>query len=297
MMNPGSHGGERCPWVAAFDVFDTLLDEAEKQGMYVMLGLGRSGDPSFSLALEDYYIAARDGLPNSIDPVLLNTRLGQVTTVSQAIAEELWAKYGHHQSLYGWVLNHEMTCYDVSRNLYDPVAAAVKSRTMPDRPVMVTPYAARTCLHDDATIPRHIQASAVDIFLYQDAVGSSAVNPVYQSDPRQRIAELQAEYADIARWHAGTGKHLWASVEIWRASPNWDQRISMTGPWAPEVALQVGYAGQYASTMMLNEGLFYFDNAVPALRLPGTAKQTTAATFTQAYCTYAAGFLQALQLP
>jgi Domain of unknown function (DUF4434) len=297
VMDPADHAGERCPWVAQFDVLDTILSEAERQGMHVILGLGRSGDLSFSLALEDYYIAARNGIPNLIDPVLLNRRLGQVATVSQAIAGELWARYGHYHSLYGWVLSHEMTCYDVSRNLYDSVAAALKRRTMPDRPVMVTPYAARTCLQPEASIPHHIRESAVDIFLYQDAVGSSAVSPAYQNDPRQRIAELRTEYAELARWHAGTGKHLWASVEVWRASPTWDQRTSLSGPWASEVALQVREAGQQAAALVLNEGLFYMDHGVPALALPAGAKQASAVKLTDEYCEYAAGFIQGLQSP
>src|SRR5262245_1577507 len=63
-MNPRAHGGDRCTFLPAFDIIGTIFDEAAQQGMQVMMGLGRSGDLSFALALEDYYLAARDGIPN-----------------------------------------------------------------------------------------------------------------------------------------------------------------------------------------------------------------------------------------
>jgi hypothetical protein len=291
-MDPARPGGERCPWVANFDLIEMILAEADAQGMQVMLGLGRSGDPMFSLALEDYYLAARDGIPNAIDPLLLNKRLGDMVSISLAVADELWAKYKHHPSLYGWALSHELTCYDVMRNYTDYLATTLKQRTLPDRPVLVAPYLARTCVQDAGTIPQHIRESGVDIYMYQDAVGSSAVTQRTQ----QRLRELSHEYADLARWHAGTGKHLWVTVEVWRASPTGDQRTSLSGDWSTEVATQVMEAAKVTSTLVLNEGFFYVENGVAALTIPGAAKRASAATLTQEYGRYALPFLRALQL-
>jgi len=217
--------------------------------------------------------------------------------VSKAIADELWAKYGGYRSLYGWFLSHETTCYDVSRNLYDPVATYVKHSTMPDRPVMVAPYAVRNCVQAAATIPTHIKDSAVDIFLYQDAVGSSTVNPAYHFDPQQRIQELGAQYEAIAQWHAGTGKHMWSSVEIWRASPTQDQRVAPSGLWDTEVAFQLYHEGPYAQAFVLNEGLFYFDNGVAALRIPDSGKRASAEALTKNYYTYAQSYIKAMRAP
>lgn len=285
MMYPPQHQGERCPWAARFDVFETVLDEADKQGMYVMLGLGRSGDIFLSLAIEDYYLMAMDGIPNGINPVRLNARLGQIKDVSTAIVQDLWQQYKTHPSLYGWAISHELSCYDVSRNLYDPVARVVKESTMPDRPIMVAPYSPRNCLLGPASIPQQIRDSAIDIYMYQDSVGSSTAMAQYDYDPLQRIAELPRLYQDIARWHAGTGKHLWVTVEIWRAAFDGDQRTSLTGLWMPEVLPQITSAAKAASVLVLNEGLFYVDNSVPALRLP-LIKQPSAASLTQAYRQY-----------
>lgn len=280
---PLANGGDRCPWVGTYDFVEVLLSEADRLGMKVMLGLGRSGDWAFALALEDYYLFAKDAIPNQIDPVLLNTRLGTIWTVSTAIAQDLWTRYKHHTALNGFIINHELTCYDVMRNLTDPVTTTVKQLTSPTLPVMVTPYSVRTCIVPTSAIPEQIRAGAVDIFLYQDAVGSSATAPAFEGDPRIRIAELPQEYREIAGWHATGGKALWASVEIWRAAPNWDQRDSLTGPWYTEGAVQLRHAAHVAQMVVVNEGLFYIDHAIPALTLPQWAKYTTGRLFTQDY--------------
>jgi len=295
-MHPRAHGGDRCTFLPAFDIIGTIFDEAAQQGMQVMMGLGRSGDLSFALALEDYYLAARDGIPNMIDPMLLKHRLEQIATISTAIAGELWQQYGGYRSFYGWVISHELTCYDVSRNLTDVVATAVKQRTMPDKPVMLAPYAVRNCVSGDAAIPRDIKDSAVDIFMYQDAVGSSAANPAYGLDPQQRIAELGGEYAAIAQWHAGMGKHVWGSVEIWRASPTGDERLALSGLWEKEVAVQLTQEGPAVQALVLNEGLFFFDNGVGAFTLPGAAKRASALALTQGYAVYAQPYTQGMQV-
>jgi hypothetical protein len=79
----------------------------------------------------------------------------------------------------------------------------------PDKPVMVAP--AGTPKIERATLEK----SHVDIFCYQDAVGAGYVPYRNTYDPGKRLAQLDQVYSSYAKLHAGSGKHLWADVEIW----------------------------------------------------------------------------------
>ena len=128
-------------------------------------------------------------------------------------------------------------------------------------------------------------------------MGSSTVNPAYHFDPHQRIQELGAQYAAIAQWHAGTGKHVWGSVELWRASPTQDERVAPSGLWDTETALQLYHEGPYAQAFVLNEGLFFWDNGVAALQIPDPGKRASAEALTRRYGTYAQAYIKAMHAP
>ncbi|MBI2299607.1 MAG: DUF4434 domain-containing protein [Armatimonadetes bacterium] len=180
------------PWFT-FDVVETLLAAADRLGMHVFLGLGRGGDMQ---------------LMESFDKPDWPTRRGTAVELSSRVARELWRRYGAHRSLYGWYLTHEMADLARASAYYDPVADACHALA-PDKPVLCAPSG--TPILDAAVL----RASHVDIFAYQDAVGAGYVPGKYTYDPERRMAQLDECYRRYRAAHEGTGKHLWADLELW----------------------------------------------------------------------------------
>jgi hypothetical protein len=181
-----------------YDAVEAVLSQADRRGMHVFLGLGRGGDMGL--------MATGVHEPD---------RLRQAVGTSRSVAAELWERYRHHRSLYGWYLTHEMHDLASASAYYDPVADFCHALA-PDKPVLVAPDGT------PVTGPDTLAASHVDIFAYQDAVGAGYVPYEYTYDPERRLASLEQVYADYAQRHRGIGKHLWADLEIWEmAGPDY----------------------------------------------------------------------------
>lgn len=176
-----------------FDVIGTILSQADKNGMHVFLGLGRGGDLWLLWEFEK---------PGWQERLAANLALGR------KVAQELWERYGHHRSFYGWYFTHEMNDLATSSAYYDPLADFCNAFS-PDKPVLVAPAG-------KPIIDREIlAASHVDIFAYQDAVGSGYVPFRNTWNSENRIAMLDEIYTMYGDWHAGSHKHIWADLEIW----------------------------------------------------------------------------------
>lgn len=181
-----------------FDIVGTILERAEENGMHVLLGLGRSGDTN---------------LLWEFDKPGWQERNRRAVGISQQVAEDLWAKYGHRRSLYGWYLTHEMNDLEKASAYYDPVAEHCHSLA-PEKPVMVAPAGTPKITRDV------LERSKVDIFAYQDAVGVGYVPYQNTYDPKRRLAQLDEVFVWYRRLHNNSGKHLWADLELWeRAGP------------------------------------------------------------------------------
>lgn len=176
-----------------FDVVGTVLSQADKNGMHVFLGIGRGGDTYLLWEFEKAGWKERNAA--ALD-------------LGRWVAKELWDRYHHHPSFYGWYFTHEMNDLAKASAYYDPLADFCHSLS-PDKPVLVAP--AGTPL----ITPQSLAASRVDIFAYQDAVGSGYVPHKNTFNPENRIAMLDTIYAKYRDWHAGTNKHLWSDLEIW----------------------------------------------------------------------------------
>ncbi|MBI3920232.1 MAG: DUF4434 domain-containing protein, partial [Armatimonadetes bacterium] len=176
-----------------FDVVETVLSQAEKHDMHVFLGLGRSGDVD---------------LLWEFDKADWKERNQHAVDIATSIAKELWERYGHYRSFYGWYLTHEMNDLKRSSAYYDPVADFCHSLS-PDKPVLVAP-AGTPIINKES-----LAASHVDIFCYQDAVGAGYVPYQYTYIPESRIAILDEVFRGYRRLHEGTDKHLWGDLEIW----------------------------------------------------------------------------------
>lgn len=181
------------PTPISFDVVGTILNQASKNGQQVFVGLGRGADLLLTWTGFD-------------DP----KRNGAALAHSQKIATELWSLYAHESSFYGWYLTHEANdIAQASRAYYNPMVEFLRTFEA-DKPVMISP-AGTPILSRDI-----LAASKVDIFAYQDAVGSGYVPYKNTFNPRRRIETLDAIYAGYAEAHRNGGKHIWANLEIWQ---------------------------------------------------------------------------------
>ncbi len=218
--------GADCP----FDVYGTILTEADRLGMQVFLGLGRGGDTPL---LWDF------------DKPGWHERNEKAIALGKRIASDLATEFGRHPSFGGWYLTHEMNDLSRASVYYDPLAEFCHSLS-PRKPVLVAPAGTPIITKES------LMKSKVDIFAYQDAVGAGYVPYKNTYDPDKRIAMLGKTYAQYARWHAETGKRIWSDLEVWEM--NGKQGYSGAYPAAfervkrqieieaPHVEMLTGYA-------------------------------------------------------
>lgn len=177
-----------------FDVVEAVLAQADLHGMHVFLGLGRGDD----------LLLLWDGLEDA-------ARIAKGIDLGRRVASELWQRYRHHASFYGWYFTHEMNDLEKASAYYDPLAEHCHGLS-PDRPVIVAPSGSPILSTEI------LRRSQVDIFAYQDAVGPGYKDYRYTLDPEIRLADLEAVYTRFRDLHRDAGKHLWTDLEIWRAN-------------------------------------------------------------------------------
>jgi hypothetical protein len=225
----------------AFDAIETILDEADSRGMRVFLGLGRGPAP---LVFFPPDLVAIDG---AVD---LGTR----------VADELMQLYGHHASLYGWYLTHEMNYLAGASLYYDAMGLALDAHG-PEKPLLVSPSGTPIITTNE------INQSEVDVFAYQDAVGAGYVPYVYTFDPQQRIAMLDQVFGSYAALHAGTNKHLWSNTESWEmAGPLYASPYPAA--W-PRLRQQLKIERRHAPVLTTYEFVGFMETAGSALQLGG----------------------------
>jgi hypothetical protein len=176
-----------------FDLLETILSQADKDGMHVFLGLGRGGDTYLLWQFNDPHWQERNQA---------------MLALGHKVVQELWTRYRRHPSLYGWYLTHEMDDLARASAYYNPIADACHALS-PDMPVLIAPAGT------PVVTPESLANSHVDIFAYQDAVGSGYMPGKNTYEPQQRIATLDTIYRQYSAWHAGTEKHLWSDLEVW----------------------------------------------------------------------------------
>jgi hypothetical protein len=245
-----------------FDVVGAILAQAEKNGMHVFLGLGRAGD--LNLLWE-------------FDKPGWHDRNRRALDVGRKVAEELWRRYGRYRSLYGWYLTHEMNDLAKASAYYDPLADFCHSFS-PDKPVMVAP--AGTPKIERVTL----ESSHADIFCYQDAVGTGYVPYQNTYDPAKRLAQLDQVFSWYSKLHAGSGKHLWADLEIWERGGPPDTHPTYAAPM-PRVRDQIAIEARYAEMVTAY-------SIVGFLEPPGLRSHVRDPRARQLYETYAAWIRQ-----
>jgi hypothetical protein len=176
-----------------FDQIEVILSEADKNGQHVLLGLGRNGDL---------------WLTWEFDKPEWEQRKVRAIDISTRVAADMWERYRHHRSLYGWYLTHEMNDLARASAYYNPVADFCHALS-PDKVVLIAP-AGTPIITKEA-----LERSSVDIVAYQDAVGSGYVPYKNTWNPENRIRMLDEIYTRYAGWHEGADKHCWTDLEIW----------------------------------------------------------------------------------
>ena len=220
-------------WLAAstniegFDPLGVVLDECEREGMGVIVGLSRFGDTEF---LNDLYAV---NILSSPDPLrynlTMNSRVTRAVNLTREMAASLHAAYGHYGSFYGWYNAHEPDHMGASNNYFTPAHTlngthpALRSYGLP---VMIAPSSPIDLAGTEAFALLLI-ASGADIISPQDSVGPGLdfVSGNYTYVQSVPLAQIEAHFRtwriaiDIANARATSNSLsllLWATVETWK---------------------------------------------------------------------------------
>ncbi len=166
--------------IAATDPLGAVLDEADKHGMHVMVGVG--------------LYAWFDFTPGSL-------------AWHKRVADELWAQYGHHRSFYGWYISEEIAGNlgaDTARR--DEIVEFFKAfkehvhELAPDKPVML------------ATNSHHVAQSEgyyPKLLAHLDILCPFGFHRMPRKDyTGEEVARVLQQYCDQA------GAHLWMDMEV-----------------------------------------------------------------------------------
>jgi len=175
-----------------YDFVDTLLAAADACALNVFVGLGRGDD--LQLLWE--------GLD---DP----DRIRRQVDYGRTLAGELWSRYAHHDSFYGWYLAHEADDLPRANRYYNPMASHLHALA-PEKPVLIAPAG------NPVVSPAILAETEADILAYQDAVGSGYMPNVNTWNQENRIAMLHECYRRYREAHVGARQAIWTDLEIWK---------------------------------------------------------------------------------
>ncbi|MEQ8847280.1 DUF4434 domain-containing protein [Botrimarina sp.] len=176
-----------------FDAIGAILDQASQNAQRVFVGIGRGADLHLTWT----------GLDDA-------QRQRAALSLSQQVATELWALYGHEPSFYGWYLTHEANELErAGEAYYNPLTRFLRTLSA-DKPVLISPSGT------PVVSPAALESLEVDVIAYQDAVGVGYVPYEHTFDPERRIAQLEEVFAAYAEAHRSADKHLWANLELWQ---------------------------------------------------------------------------------
>jgi hypothetical protein len=180
------------PHPVSFDALDTVLKAAEDNGMNVLVGTGRGKD--------------------LFTPIPSNSNYDAAVSLCVKVMDEIWNKYGHYKSFYGWYMSHEPSnLFDTGNGeliFFNDVISRVRNK-WPDKIVMISPSGTPLMKEDS------MRNTQVDVFAFQDAVGPGYIPGQYTYDPEQRIAMLDSIFSTYKAMVDKIGKHIWSNTETW----------------------------------------------------------------------------------
>lgn len=221
--------------MACKDPMGALLSAADRNNMKVFVSCG-------------FYGLWHNTVDNMTSP--------SVTERAFKAMEQLWEKYGHHQSFYGWYFPDE-TCiegyFDQYFIDYVNTYSAHAHKIAPDTKTLIAPYGTNKLIADAKYVDQ-LKSLDVDIIAYQDEVG------VRKSKP-----EDTAEYYKKLRLaHDAAGRSaLWADMEIFEFEGDVYRSALIPATWE-RVQRQIDSIAPYVDEILIYQYLGMFNK-------PGTS--------------------------
>lgn len=170
----------------AADPMEAMFRAADRHDMKVFVGAG-------------FFGFWQDTLNNMTDPA--------VTKRAFKAMEQLYARYGHHPSFYGWYLPDELgICpyYSAEFIRYTNLYTSHGKSFDPKLQVLIAPYGTNMLKADDAFVSQ-LERLDCDIIAYQDEIGVR----------KSRPDENPAYYEALRKAHDKAGRAaLWADMEV-----------------------------------------------------------------------------------
>lgn len=143
---------------------------------------------------------------DDLDAVKMMTDKG-IARKRQAAMEEIWGRYGHHKSFYGWYFSNECWLDPYFGDFVHPYvneSSRIARSLCPSTRTLIAPYNIKRVKFDD-TFVRQIEELDVDIVAYQDGVG---VNSTKLEDSARYYEQLYLAHQKASR------SRLWADMEL-----------------------------------------------------------------------------------
>lgn len=237
--------------MTARDPMEALLRAADRHDIKVFIGAG-------------FYGFWQDTLRNMVDP--------DVTKRAFKAMEQLYARYGHHPSFYGWYLPDELgICPYYSEdfirytNLYTAHGKSFDSKLQ----VLIAPYGTNMLKADD-TYVRQLERLDCDIIAYQDEVGVQ----------KSTAAHTPAYYEALRKAHDKAGRAaLWADMEVFQFEGNVYYSALLPAPME-RIEQQIKSISPYVDKILMYQYLGMFNK-------PGTTAFCGHPNSTRLYSDYA----------
>lgn len=171
--------------MACKDPMETLMSAADRNDMRVFVSCG-------------FYGNCNNALRNMTSP--------EVTERAFKAMEQLWERYGHHESFYGWYFPDE-TC--ISGHFHPAFVEYVNRysahahKIAPGTKTLIAPYGTKMLVTDEEYVEQ-LKALDMDIIAYQDEVGVR----------KSKVEDTGEYYKNLRKAHDAAGRSaLWADVE------------------------------------------------------------------------------------
>lgn len=216
--------------MAASDPMEALFCAADRCEMKVFIGAG-------------FYGFWQDTLNNMTSPA--------VTKRAFRAMEQLYARYGHHTSFYGWYLPDELgICpyYPDEFIHYTNQYTRHGKSFDPSLQVLIAPYGTNMLKADDLFV-KQLERLDCDIIAYQDEVG------VRKSTPLETPAYFEA----LRKAHNKAGRAaLWADMEVFEFEGD-VYRSALIPASMERIERQIGNIAPYVDEILMYQYLGMFN--------------------------------------
>ncbi|MBQ3230454.1 MAG: DUF4434 domain-containing protein [Clostridia bacterium] len=242
--------------IAAKDPMGALFNAADRNGIKVFVSCG-------------YYGNWVETINNMVSP--------EVQARAFKSMEQVYAKYGHHESFYGWYLPDETGIYpyyDERFIKYVNDYSAFGRTIDPKLKMLIAPYGTNSLKADDKYVAQ-LESLDCDIIAYQDEIGV-----------RKSLPEATGAYYEALRKaHDKAGRSaLWADMEVFEfegdvyrsalyaaAMERIDRQIKSISPYVDEILIYqyqgmfnkpgtIAYCGHPDSLKLYNDYKAWLEN-------------------------------------